>query len=549
MKNRKWKWNEVVGTLLFILALPGMGSAAVQTKIYQCANYKAGTGDHDTCENWVTGNLNEQKAFYFEGDSVAYRLHIVGLSPGESYTATIEWDGTEGAKNALDYLTTVSRTVANADPCQDLAMAGCDKDWPDDTYPIPVDPDVENGRDRTAGTADDIDQETPHSFRIWNGDITGVGSYVYDPAGFDYLSTTKISVPITFTATASQVVLAWGGHISTRMDWGEAYSAINISGSPYHMRLLTVVDDVTDDIVASGNRDLQLSASAVFFPISLTIEKSTDRDTSAYFDFTTSLPAPDNTFQLQSCVQSSENCTISLEVGESTVSVTEVEPGALWDLESIVCDDLNTAEPNDQGFTSIDSGLGASLTMAEGAVVKCTFHNLFVGEPLLVVEKKVIEASGSCGTVDFDNGSTDELLEIASGDTVKYCYRVKNTGDVAAYNVTLRDDAGGLAISFPVPLSGGDIANLDSGGSLNDLDIDSQSFGEALVTIGEPTGTTVTNTGEADADNADPASDTAEVEVVDRADCTLTATVTETTCPGATNTIDVVAGTGVTWCA
>ncbi len=548
---RRWRMKTFLGLALFLFILPGISAAAVQTKIYQCANYKAGMGDHDTCESWINGNINEQKAFYFEGDVVAYRLHLKGLTVGHSYTATIEWDGTQGDKNALDYITTVNRTIDNADPCQDLTISGgCDKDIPDDTWLIPVDAEVEKGRDQIDDggypNGDDIAQETPHYFRMWNGDITAVGPYSYDPISFDYLSSTKISTSITFTANAADVLMAWGGHISTRQDWGDADSAINISGSPYHMRLLTVVDhDDGDDIVASGNRDLQLSASAVFFPISLTIEKTTDRDTSDWFDFTTNLVSPDDAFSLQ------KNSTNTLVIGASTIiNVTESDPGSLWDLDSITCMDLSQEPPVVQAHTPINGGMGASLNLDEGAIAKCTFHNIFTGEPLLVVEKKVIVEGGDCGTVNFDESSTNELLEIASGDTVKYCYRVKNTGDAAAYNLALEDDAAGLSAPFSVALSGGNIATLDGVGTLNDLDVDGQTFGEALVAINEPTGTLATNTATADADDpAEPVSDTAQVEVVDQADCTVTATVTTGACPGLSNTIDVIEETSVTWCA
>ena len=47
-----------------------------------------------------------------------------GLQPGATnHTVQIEWDTTQGSKHAIDYLTTFSRTVANANPC--LGVSGC----------------------------------------------------------------------------------------------------------------------------------------------------------------------------------------------------------------------------------------------------------------------------------------------------------------------------------------------------------------------------------------------------------------------------------------
>ena len=62
---------------------------------------------------------------------------------------------------------------------------------------------------------------------------------------------------VTFTAANSTVVLAWGGHIASQIDWGAGNSAGSISGSPYHMRLLDLDND------GLGNMDRSLAAAAV----------------------------------------------------------------------------------------------------------------------------------------------------------------------------------------------------------------------------------------------------------------------------------------------
>ena len=53
------------------------------------------------------------------------------------------------------------------------------------------------------------------------------------------------------------MLLAWGGHIASQIDWGAGNSAGSISGSPYHMRLLDLDDD------GLGNMDRSLAAAAV----------------------------------------------------------------------------------------------------------------------------------------------------------------------------------------------------------------------------------------------------------------------------------------------
>ena len=75
-----------------------------------------------------------------------------------------------------------------------------------------------------------------------------------------------MSITITFSASQPTVVLAWGGHIATRLDWGIGNSAVAISGSPFHTRLIGLDG-------SGGNQDRALSSDAVTFPASITITK------------------------------------------------------------------------------------------------------------------------------------------------------------------------------------------------------------------------------------------------------------------------------------
>ena len=89
---------------------------------------------------------------------------------------------------------------------------------------------------------------------------------VYSPDG------TKANILVTFTYTGSSannedsVVIAWGGHIASAADWsddpGETVQTANdISGSPYHTRVLNLVDN--GEVKSVGNQDRSLSAAAV----------------------------------------------------------------------------------------------------------------------------------------------------------------------------------------------------------------------------------------------------------------------------------------------
>ena len=110
------------------------------------------------------------------------------------------------------------------------------------SFPIPVDP--------TITFANSSSTQVPGAISIWNGAITNIAYGASDAAG-------KRSVTVTFTASNSTVLLAWGGHIASQIDWGAGNSAGSISGSPYHMRLLDLDND------GLGNMDRSLAAAAV----------------------------------------------------------------------------------------------------------------------------------------------------------------------------------------------------------------------------------------------------------------------------------------------
>src|SRR5205814_10711765 len=139
--------------------------------------------------------------------------------------------------HADHYLTSVNATEKTADPVHDISgtTAG-------NCFPIPV--------DLTITFANPGSSQEPGCIQIYNGTITSVAYGSADMSG-------QRSVTVTFTATDPTVVIAWGGHIASQIDWGAGNSASAISGSPYHMRLLTLDD------AQLGNQDRSLKASGI----------------------------------------------------------------------------------------------------------------------------------------------------------------------------------------------------------------------------------------------------------------------------------------------
>ncbi|HSI88652.1 MAG TPA: carboxypeptidase-like regulatory domain-containing protein [Pyrinomonadaceae bacterium] len=352
---------------------------------------------------WQNGNLNENQAHYAEGESVPYRIRFTGVDTSISHTVTIEWDTTEGGKHALDYITSYNRTETNADPCS--GVVGCDPTVYS-TYAIPIDDWVTAGHDGVPGNDDDIGQ-IPGVFTLYNGTITGVTAYYRTGT---YTASSKTGIQIKFTSTTDNPVLAWGGHISTRMDWGVGNSAIAIQGAPYHMRVIEIDG-------SPGNQDRSLSASAAIFPGSITIIKVAEPETGMPFTFTAEGPGVTD-FTLDDDGQPEVNYPDRIKFEGLTffgttnrVTITEAAMPGIFSVGDILC----TSEAN--GGTGTNNNTVSLvdqkvvITLEEGEAVTCTFVNL-----VAVPTAGGVSVSGRViGTNTFGVGRVELLLYPADG--------------------------------------------------------------------------------------------------------------------------------------
>ena len=334
--------------------------------------------DSEQCidNSWINGNVNEQKAHYYEGDVIPYRSVFDNLSVGETYTVTIEWDTTKSGKHAIDYLATYNETETDADPCHDIYI-DCTGD--PSTYPIPEDTFMTSDPDWSGTQLDGV-------FTMYNGTIVDVSAY--DNPN-NYNGDTSTSLTVTFVADADDyVVLAWGGHISTRQDWGQDNSAISISGSPYHMRLLDFTCSNQTNC-GVGNQDLSLSASAVIFPGDITIIKEASPEGTQEFDFTGDL----GNFTLIDNGTDANTIVFSDLTEFTTYDITETLPAG-WTLDNISCID-----PNDN---SVTTGATASISLEEGESVVCTFENSAQQATLTLVKTVINDNGGELEVADFN---------------------------------------------------------------------------------------------------------------------------------------------------
>jgi hypothetical protein len=309
---------EIENTSAFVprAFMPGNPSADID----QCANDPMPSDPADGCSGnstqWVNGNLGASKSVYREGDSIPYRLRFDNLSQS-SHSVTIEWDTTKSSKHALDYITTVNKSVLDANPC--LGVNGCNSG---SYYPFPLAPPNADPQVTGAGV-------TPLAgeLRMYGGTISAISGYSY-PNGSGFSGDKSARITITFTASRSNPVLAWGGHISTRKDWSEGGSAVAISGSPYHTRLIDLDG-------SGGNQDRSLSAAAVIFPSSITIIKDTVPDGPQDFAYTTSSNLNPSSFSLDddanATLSNTQAYTNMLVAVGDTFTITETQVSG-WDL-------------------------------------------------------------------------------------------------------------------------------------------------------------------------------------------------------------------------
>jgi hypothetical protein len=429
----------------------------------QCAN--GNPLDSPACQaanQWVSGNLGASKSIYYEGDSIPYRLVMSGLAIGGTHTVTIEWDTTKSGKHALDYLTSFSRSVPTASPC-----AGVTPCTPVTTAAIPGDPQV-TGNGVTPA---------PGNFTLYGGTDLTIGSYS-NTNGDGYAGDKSTRITINFMASVANPVLAWGGHIATRLDWGAGTSAVAISGSPYHMRLIDVDG-------SGGNQDRSLSADAVIFPGSVTVIKQATPEGTTSFGFTAS-PSPLTSFSLVDDGTTKNTKTFNITTF-TTYTIAESSIPTGWRLDSASC---GVTSPN--GGSHTISTATATIVMKEGENWTCTYNNSITTGTLKVIKHVVNENGGSASAGDWSLHVKSGTSEVSgspqpgseTGSTyslVGGAYNVSETGGLSGYTATFSgdcDSSGNVSV----------VAQLERTCTITNDDVAPHSDGERRLHGNEPRG-------------------------------------------------------------
>ena len=245
----------LISGMLLLGSVVLASSTGEAANINQCRN--GAPSAHVACiastGAWQNGNLGGSNSHYRENDSVPFQVLLTGMGGSNAglHTLDINWAETASSKHAYDYLTSFNRTETNADACAGFlgfTTSTCLSNHT--TITIGADPNLA-ACSGFSGTqvpgVIDVYGATGNSLVYFNTPTSCQGSA---NTGFAH---------VNFTTSASQnsVILAWGGHVASQIDWGLGNSASAISGSPYHMALGTL------DLASTGSQDRSIKAAAI----------------------------------------------------------------------------------------------------------------------------------------------------------------------------------------------------------------------------------------------------------------------------------------------
>jgi hypothetical protein len=266
-RRAKSRWLALGVIVVMASALAAAGSITLAASSGEAANINqcrdGSPTAHVQCigSAFQNGNLGATNSHYREGDSVPFQTILTGITAG-THTLIINWAETASSKHAYDYIDTYTASETNADACAGVLTANTSTACPaPQTATITPDPSLASGvcpgfvGTQKSGVID-----------LWPKASIDSASFAYTsgPAPSPVLNSCQGTAntqfaTITFHTTSAvpTIVMAWGGHVASQIDWGLGNSASAISGSPYHMALGNL------DGASTGSQDRSIKAAAI----------------------------------------------------------------------------------------------------------------------------------------------------------------------------------------------------------------------------------------------------------------------------------------------
>ncbi|MFY3740462.1 MAG: hypothetical protein HMLIMOIP_000900, partial [Candidatus Nitrosomirales archaeon] len=371
----------------------GVVAGASHVDFTQCENDSSNTNTINNC-NWVTGGLNQNNAFFTEGDVVPHRLFHT-IDTAGTHTMRLTYDFSQANIYAYDFASTPTITQSGA------LLAQCD-DLPGFVSGATCSS-IFSGATSASILSDPFDavssREDPAS-RTWlvggSSSISGVsiafGNTVADgEAGEDHdpdtdldcfqtCASSSVVIEVTFTtSSANTIVGLWMGlHLAEAADppgpavgWGTGFGSSDVSGAPFHYKYTKL------DGASVGNRDNQIQSAGVVTPGTIIVKKNAIPNGPTNFNFTSTIPSVP-TFKLNDTGDNVGNMTM-FSVAPGTYNVTETLPVASFSLTNIVCVDSIT----DDSSEDVPNG-NATAVVEAGETVTCTFTNNKLGKITII---------------------------------------------------------------------------------------------------------------------------------------------------------------------
>ncbi len=257
--------------------IAGSAVAAPSASLEQVRNGQA-TATSTPIPGWTSGNAGASNSHYLESHSIAYRAILADLpTNGSVVELTLGYNVKRSGSYALDYLTQYQRLLPHVlfghrdpevfDPLDGISGVGPMVT----TAPIPlvtrnvvIDPDGAESEPAAAQPSTNMAalSAAERVMTLFGGTLLDV-TYVSEGDVALSARSSETLVKVRFIPDSPSAVLAWGGHIASRWDWGfnadgSPRSAGGISGSSYHMRL------VGWTLGNLGNQDRSMSTDAVY---------------------------------------------------------------------------------------------------------------------------------------------------------------------------------------------------------------------------------------------------------------------------------------------
>ena len=368
---------------------------------------------------WANGNAQEQNSHFAEGQSIATRIEMTGLTPLVQASVSFSINIIQGnnQEHAFDFFTGAQRITEIVNPLSSGVIAADYNTVSYFAFPIPdatsapgVPP---NYYDATAikmtcqQNADGGLGVANAQNSLWFYNCT-VQSITYQWGNEEGTSTQLAIATVKFTPLAgkTKVLFALGCHIAAEetnygcSGWGTGQGATAIGGSPYHFHIIDICQP-TNNCITLGSQDQQMATSAVVPPTCDLIV----------------IPSQSNV----SC-NGGTNGSITLGIsGTSTYSVSWTGPSS----GSIV----NLTGTSTQTITGLAAGT-YSITVSDDNNVDCFFGTLITIIEPAVVTLSLTKTDALC------NGSANGKVQATFG------------GGTSPYQVKI--DAGGFSTQTSV---------------------------------------------------------------------------------------------------